>query len=281
MSLAGVNSFSPFSPTTQHYATSADSDIEQDYARTPSYSNDESNLEDNFSERALDDSEEENEHYLNAASSFTTEDEEDDDEMECSSDSDSDITEDEQNGSTVLNHRFENENNFNLHRNGDVVINVPPPSSTSISVASQQKQGPLRFGFPDSQESRSHEVDGEDEDDGSSTNSYDASSSRKRARSFSNDWTNMHPHPIQFGSLEPVNRVITNRQVVNHGLRVPSTHSPSLPTPSRPSIGNGVQIDYSQEMTDVSPTPLPNLYYSRTNNYTTYSQSSSASASPS
>src|SRR3954468_14401362 len=107
------NTYSPYSNTTQrtfHFYSNTpvvDSDNEQEYTGTPSYSNDESNLEDDISEgmEGISDSEEEiGERYNNNGTSFTTtEDEDDDDEMDvCSSETESDTEEEQINNNSNI-----------------------------------------------------------------------------------------------------------------------------------------------------------------------------------
>ncbi|CAG8649236.1 15831_t:CDS:2, partial [Cetraspora pellucida] len=168
----------------------------------------------------------------------------------------------------------------------DITVSQSTTTSSSSNV-SQQKQSPLRFGFPDPQESRDNEVD--DEEDGSS--STNSSSSRKRARSTSNDWpntsSNSHfvPSSIQFGSLEPINRDgIGGRSSVGNNVQASTRSSPlnrSTPGNHAPVINN------YQDITDIPPTPLsPPINYvpqyvpqpNRIPTYVTYTQPSSNSS---
>ncbi|CAG8451109.1 5606_t:CDS:2 [Diversispora eburnea] len=276
--------FPPPQPNTFYYHASGDSDNEHEYG-TPHYSNEDSNLEDEISEG----------------------------ENEIISDND------EQDNFTIQNREFGGDNNFNIHQNRNTsntsysdVYNIPPytenfhssqqnmfrfpngnhqppnyraSNNESLISQSSMPSSSSSFGFPESQELRNNNgADEEDEDGSSSTNSYDTSSSRKRARSISNDWTNIsNPHfapPIQFGTLEPVNRDITNRQTLNHNLRS-STHSstPQPPPPPPPSNRSpAVNILPIIEVPPVSLSTHTNFMsqYPRTNSYeSSYAQSSS------
>ncbi|CAG8517484.1 7830_t:CDS:10 [Funneliformis mosseae] len=255
-------------------ATASDSDNEQGYTGTPTFSN-ESNLEDD-SEGGMEgttDSEGEIEYnYHNHGTSFTTtEDEDDDDEMDvCSSETESEDNEEEQqiiNNSNIQNFyilqgmgifRFPNVNHPSpIYPNStDATVassSISSASSASSSASNQQKQSPLRFGFPN----------------------------EKRARSISNDW----PQSIQFGSLEPVNSDISSRP--NQNLRSTQlSSSPPLPNNNR-SAGNGESFfGFSPDNdavrpahhTPISPPPyiLGNYSSNRTRVFSANSRSSSA-----
>ncbi|CAG8768426.1 22963_t:CDS:2, partial [Dentiscutata erythropus] len=139
-------------------------------------------------------------------------------------------------------------------------------STTTSSNVSQQKQSPLRFA--------------------------NSSSSRKRARSISNDWpnttSNSHfiPSSIQFGSLEPINRDgIGGRSTVGNNLQASTRSSSPL---NRSTPGNHAPvINNYQDVTDSPSTPLsPPINYmphyiphpNRIPTYVAYNQPSSNSS---
>ncbi|CAJ0910548.1 853_t:CDS:2, partial [Entrophospora sp. SA101] len=175
-----------------------------------------------------------------------------DDGMDCDSVV-SDESEDNNSNRRYIHNSYNNHHHSNYYRNMNIMAGNNHISNNGIIVGNNRNvdiltNNAITTRNPSINDEQMDDVADEREKSISavgSSASYDSSASRKRARSISNDWTNVVVTPnfvsssissIQFGSLEPSNRDLSTTR---NGFTITTSTTPiintTIPTPATPT----------------------------------------------